>query len=94
MLAIDHASDIDFGGVLMQDSEEGTDQPISFFSKKFDKHQRNFSTIARRNVVLCFDIAAFCFTFSYHSNPLLSKHFRRPTLNCCMLSSIHTPGLS
>ena len=45
-LAID-ASDIGCGGVLMQVGEDGMDHPISYFSKKFDKHQRNCSTIEK-----------------------------------------------
>ena len=38
--AID-ASDIGCGRVLMQVGKDGIDYPISYFSKKFDKHQRN-----------------------------------------------------
>ena len=31
----------------MQVGEDGIDHPISYFSKKFDKHQRNYSTIEK-----------------------------------------------
>ena len=50
-LAID-ASDIGCGGVLMQVGEDGIDHPISYFSKKFEKHQRNFSTIEKECLAL------------------------------------------
>ena len=43
-LAID-ASDMGCGGFLMQEGEDGIDHPISYFSKKFDKHQRNYSIL-------------------------------------------------
>ena len=45
-LAID-ASDVGCGGVLMQEGDDGIDHPISYFSKKFDKYQRNYSTIEK-----------------------------------------------
>ena len=45
-LAID-TSDIGCGGVIMQVGEDGIDHPISYFSKKFDKHQRNYFTIEK-----------------------------------------------
>ena len=31
----------------MQVGEDGIDHPISYFSKKFDKHQRNYSTVEK-----------------------------------------------
>ena len=51
-LAID-ASDIGCGGVLMQVGEDGIDHPISYFSKKFDKHQR-ITPLLKRSVLLSF----------------------------------------
>ncbi|KAL5011240.1 hypothetical protein ScPMuIL_011677, partial [Solemya velum] len=41
------ASDIGVGAVLMQEDSEQIDHPICYFSKKFDKHQRNYSTIEK-----------------------------------------------
>ena len=43
-LAID-ASDTGAGSVLMQEDGNGVDHPVSYFSKKFDEHQKNYSTI-------------------------------------------------
>ena len=41
------ASDVGIGAVLMQEDSDSIDHPISYFSKKFDKHQRNYSTIEK-----------------------------------------------
>ena len=43
-LAVD-ANDIGAGSVLMQEDGNGVDHPVSYFSKKFNKHQQNYSTI-------------------------------------------------
>ena len=43
----------------MQVGEDGIDHPISYFSKKFDKHQRNYSTIEKECLALFFGIGAF-----------------------------------
>jgi hypothetical protein len=42
-LAVD-ASDV-AGAVLLQEGQGGVDHPICYFSRKFNKHQRNYSTI-------------------------------------------------
>ena len=45
-LAID-ASDTGAGSVLMQEDGNGVDHPVSFFSKKFNKPQKNHSSIEK-----------------------------------------------
>ena len=45
-LAVD-ASDTGAGSVLMQEDGNGVDHPVSYFSKKFNKHQKNYSTIEK-----------------------------------------------
>ena len=45
-LAVD-ASDISAGSGLMQEDGNGVDHPVSYFSKKFNKHQKNYSTIEK-----------------------------------------------
>ena len=58
-LAID-ASDIGCGGVLMQVGEDRIDHPISYFSKKFDKHPRSLTStkeitpLLKRSALLSF----------------------------------------
>ena len=43
-LAVD-VSDVGAGSVLLQEDDNGVDHPVCYFSKKFNKHQRNYSTI-------------------------------------------------
>ena len=57
-LTID-ASDVGCGGVLMQKGDDGIDHPISYFSKKFDKHQRNYSTIEKECLALILALGHF-----------------------------------
>ena len=45
-LAVD-ASDVGAGNVLLQEDDDGVDHPVCYFSKKFNKHQRNYSTIEK-----------------------------------------------
>ena len=45
-LAVD-ASDVGCGAVLFQEDDSGLDHPVSFFSKKFDCHQVNYSTVEK-----------------------------------------------
>lgn len=45
-LAVD-ASDVAAGGVLLQEDQDGIDHPVCYFSRKFNKHQKNYSTIER-----------------------------------------------
>ena len=48
-LAVD-ASDVGTGGVLLQEDEIGVDHPVCYFSKKFSKCQKNYSTIDKKSV--------------------------------------------
>ena len=50
-LSVD-ASDIAAGAVLQQEDEMGIDHPVSYFSKKFDKHQLHYSTIEKETLAL------------------------------------------
>ena len=43
-LAVD-ASDVGIAAVLLQEDNNGIDHPVCYFSKKFNKHQKNYSTI-------------------------------------------------
>ncbi len=46
------ASAVGAGAVLLQEDKEGIDHPICFFSKKFNKHQLNYSTIEKEALAL------------------------------------------
>ena len=45
-LAVD-ASDVASGGVLLQEDQDGIDHPVCYFSRKFNKNQKNYSTIEK-----------------------------------------------
>ncbi|TNV71127.1 hypothetical protein FGO68_gene3111 [Halteria grandinella] len=53
------ASDVGVGAVLMQEGSEQIDHPICYFSKKFDKHQRNYSTIEKECLALILALNQF-----------------------------------
>ena len=46
MLVVD-ASDVGAGSVLVQEDDSGVDHPVCYNSKKFNKLQRNYSTIEK-----------------------------------------------
>ena len=45
-LAVD-TTGVGAGGVLLQEDESGVDHPVCYFSKKFNKHQNNYSTVEK-----------------------------------------------
>jgi hypothetical protein len=53
------ASDVGCGGVLLQENEQGIDQPVCFYSRKFNKHQRNYSTIEKETLALILSLKQF-----------------------------------
>ena len=80
-LAVD-ASDVGIAAVLLQEDNNGIDHPFCYFSKKFNKHQKNYSTIVKC-IALILAIQQFkvyltsstspIVVFSYH-NPLSFLH--------------------
>ncbi len=46
------ASDIGAGAVLQQEDAQGIDHPVCFYSRKFNKHQRNYSTVEKETLAL------------------------------------------
>ena len=50
-LAVD-ASDVGIGAVLLQEDNNGIDHPVCYFSKKFNKHRKNYSTIEKECLAL------------------------------------------
>ena len=70
-LAVD-ASDIGCGGVLIQVGEDGIDHPTSYFSKKFDKHQRNYFTIEKECLALILALEHFDVYLGTTVHPVLA----------------------
>ena len=50
-LAVD-ASEVAAGAVLLQEDDEDVEQPVCYFSKKFNQSQKNYSTIEKGCLVL------------------------------------------
>ena len=53
------ASDVGIGVVLLQEDHNGIDHPVCYFSKKFNKHQKNYSTVEKECLALIVAIQQF-----------------------------------
>ena len=53
------ASDAGCGSVLVQEDQNNVDHPVAYFSKKFDVHQRNYSTIEKEALALILSLKHF-----------------------------------
>ena len=47
------------GGVLLQSDDLGIDKPVSFFSRKFNTYQLNYSTIEKETLALIWALKHF-----------------------------------
>ena len=45
--------------MLLQDDPNGVEHPVCFFSKKFDKHQKNYSVVEKEALALVFALKHF-----------------------------------
>ena len=57
-VAVD-ACDTGVGAVLLQDGDDGVEHPVSYFSRKLDKHQRWYSTIEKEALALVLALEHF-----------------------------------
>ncbi|KAL2103192.1 hypothetical protein ACEWY4_000060 [Coilia grayii] len=57
-LAVD-ASDLGAGAVLLQSDQHGLEHPVCFYSRKFDKHQRAYSTKEKEALALVLALQRF-----------------------------------
>ena len=69
-LAVD-ASDVAAGGVLLQESQDGVDHPVCYFSRKFNKNQRNYSTIEKECLALILALQHFEIYVTASSQPII-----------------------
>ena len=65
------ASDVGAGSVLLQEDDNGVDHPVCYFSKKFDKHQRNYSTIEKECLSLILALQHFQVYLSSANAPIV-----------------------
>ena len=69
-LAVD-ASDVGIGAVLLQENNNGIDHPVCYFSKKFNKHQKNYSTIGKECLALILAIQHFEVYLTSSTSPIV-----------------------
>lgn len=53
------ASDVGAGAVLLQTDDRGTDHPVGYFSRKFNRHQLAYSTIEKETLSLLLALQHF-----------------------------------
>ena len=53
----------------MQEDDNGVDHPVSYFSKKFNKHQKNYSTIEKECLSLILALQHFEVHLTSSSSP-------------------------
>ncbi len=53
------ASAVGAGAVLIQEDANGIEHPISYYSRKFNKHQLNYSTIEKEALALLLAVQHF-----------------------------------
>ena len=53
------ASGVGAGAVLMQHDSKGIEHPVCYFSRKFNQHQKNYSTIEKEALALVLAVQHF-----------------------------------
>ena len=75
------ASDIGCGSVLLQENAERVDQPVCYFSKKFNKHQRNYSTVEKECLALILSLKHFDVYVNSPAHPVTVYTDHNPLVN-------------
>ena len=68
-LAVD-ASDVAAGAVLLQEEKDGVDHPVCYYSRKFNKSQKHYSTIEKECLALVLALQHFEVYLSSSSLPI------------------------
>ena len=69
-LAVD-TSDVGAGAVLLQIDDENIEHPVCYFSKKFNIHQKNYSTVEKETLALILAVQHFDVYISSSSKPIV-----------------------
>ena len=69
-LAVD-ASDVGCGAMLFQEGPDGIDHPVCYYSRKFNKHQRNYSTVEKECLGMILAVQHFEIYVSSGAYPIL-----------------------
>jgi hypothetical protein len=83
-LAVD-ASDVAAGGVLLQEDQGGIDHPVCYFSRKFNKNQKNYSTIEKECLALILALQHFNVYVSSPEFPLIVYSDHNPSCSSTSL---------
>ena len=75
------ASDVGIGAVLLQEDNNGIDHPVCYFSKKFNKHQKNYSTIEKECLALILAIQQFKVYLTSSTSPIVVFSFLQKLKN-------------
>lgn len=81
------ASAVGAGAVLLQADDLGVDKPVCFFSRKFNKHQLNYSVIEKETLALILSLQHFSVYVS--SSPVVVFTDHNPLT---FLSSLQSPN--
>ena len=65
------ASDEAMGAVLLQQDDKGIEHPVAYFSRKFDVHQKNYSTVEKELLALVLALQHFEVYVSPAQRPLV-----------------------
>ena len=76
------ACDVGVGAVLQQRQNSGIVQPVAYYSKKLNAHQRNYSTIEKEALSLLLAVQHFILIFT---SPTVRGRFAstQMTIHCC-----------
>ena len=69
-LAVD-ASDVCAGAVVLQEDNNDIDHSVCYFSKKFNKHEENYSTIEKECLALILAIQQFELHLTSSTSPIV-----------------------
>lgn len=83
------ASDVDAGAVLFQCDDSGVDRPVSFYSKKLNYFQSNYSVIEKETLALIWALQHFEVYIDSGSVPLVVYTDHNPIT---FLHSLHCPN--
>lgn len=64
------ASDIGIGAVLLQESSQGIDHPVCYYSQKLNSHQANYSTSKKETLALLLALQHFDVYLSTSAAPI------------------------
>ena len=83
------ASQVGAGAVLLQTGESGIDRPVCYFSRKFNKHQINYSTIEKEALALVWALVHFDVYLGGGVQPLVVYSDHNPLT---YLHTLHNPN--